>query len=268
MTDRLERIRNLESHPVLNLVYKVLGILAALVAVGGLVVGAILWISGGDAKTATPSPRASVSPGQTVTDPSSGVPTQPPFAAAAAAGDCLDLSNRTISCDISHPYEVYALGSTCGTSKLLSYLGGMEGTDVLSPAVHLTQRSFKAAPACVVGLPAPSTSSARNILDGEAGDVWRRCLIPDLGNREVPCSQPHTAEFIFSAKLKPGQSLDCGSKATAYLGDDISKHFDELSVVSANEGELSQCLIVVLGQNWLLHSVRHLEANAVPVGVR
>jgi hypothetical protein len=264
MADWLKKLQAIDSHPILNVGYKIVGILAALVVVGGVVVG-LAHVhksrSGQPSHTISTGAPSASSRRSDISRSSDAVPT---------VGTCLDSASRSVSCDVSHQSEVYSTGPACQVSALLAYLGGIADVDVLSPSIQPSSVRYGQTSLCVVRIPALVTipMSARDVLVGEAGDVWRRCLISDFANREVPCSQPHTDEFVFSGQLKAGEPLDCGARATQYLGSEFSNHSDTLTVVSATQGQLSQCLVQVLGDNWLTRSVRRLGQAAVPISPR
>jgi serine/threonine-protein kinase len=228
-------------------------VVALLLAVAAVVVGVVLSSGGnepGTGEATGSSPAATSDAGST--------PDMAPAGRTLAVGDCLDAGQATTACDGPHASEVYST-TACDDEQLLAYLGGRVGTDVLRSDLSRGETPVDGGTACTVGRPdAELDGPNEGVLDGDAGDVWRRCL--DTDSREVPCSDEHTAEVIF-VQAAATEPLNCTARASDYLETPFDRHSDDLEVIESG----STCLVAVRGNNVLTASLRDLRSTALPL---
>jgi hypothetical protein len=227
-----------------------LGLMAAVAAV---VIGVVLSSGGNEPGTgeATGTSPAATSDAATTTAGAAAGRT-------LAVGVCLGAGLATTACDGPHASEVYST-TACDDEQLLGYLGGRVGTDVLRSDLALGETPIDGGTACTVGRPDEELDAPNEgVLDGDEGDVWRRCL--DADSREVPCSDEHTAEVIF-VQADSAEPLNCTGRASDYLGTPFDRHSDDLEVVESG----AACLVAVRGNNVLTASVRDLRSTALPL---
>jgi hypothetical protein len=188
-----------------------------------------------------------------------------PPSGTISIGSCLAYGHA-VSCDAPHQSEVYSVNSACNMKDLVGYLGGTPDTDVLRSTIAPITVKLQGQTVCIVSIPsgAQTSGSVKQVLDTPGGDVWRRCLDNRYG-REVPCSDPHTDEFVFSGLLSPSESLDCTDRASRYLMATVAGLSTQLTVRDARQGTTLQCLVEVLGENVLNSSVRRIGTNALPI---
>lgn len=263
-TDEQKLVERILKNRHVRLVVLIAGLLAALSTITTFV----LTHRPEDAPSPTPSSSgaiaSAIATSASVTSASASATTS--AVSAWPVGGCLTAAHSPVSCDAPHVYEVIASKRSCRADDLISYLGGAAEMDILTPGIKLTDFSLAGWSYCLVTPPASlSSGTSRRILDGHRGDVWRRCLDSRFGNREVPCAEPHTAEFVFSGTLKATEHLDCAKRGSSYLGADLSLYTDDLEVETATQETASECLLAVRGANTLTSSLRRIGTNALPL---
>jgi len=249
-----------EKHSLFNLAVKLVALAVGITTMVGL----LLHFNHGSETTTTGGtspPRSSLSsvgPASTRSTSNPGI--------LPKVGSCLDANASLSACDASHRLEVYSLSLPCNEDSLLQYLGGNPGEDVLSTNLIKSISRIGGQQICVVQRPeGPTNGNAHLILDGPAGDTWRRCLDTRFGHREVSCAAPHTDEFVFLGSPPLGQAVDCTQKAVEYMAVSETADLSAVTIRSATEGKQSACLVEVLGNNLLTASVRRLGTNAFPI---
>ena len=186
-------------------------------------------------------------------------------------GACLSGSGIAVPCDAVHRFEVASeAGSPCMNSALISYLGGDPALDVIlvNAETHVVSPN---ASACVLSSVDnhDRTGSVKDVLTTPDGDQWRRCIDDRLQRKDVPCSVPHTGEYVgFSAGSAPNVAA-CEIAAEKYMATTMPQVSGQLDIsalrtVNVND-DLPRCLISVRGDNVLTSSLRRIGANALPL---
>jgi hypothetical protein len=196
-----------------------------------------------------------------------------PVSAAVQTGDCLDPSNRSVPCDAAHRYEVVAVPTAaCSSGDAIQYLGGHVARDVLlvPPAViSLPDRRR----ACVIEDPGKGfySGTAKGVLRTAASARWRRCADELVDDTTVPCSAPHTAEFVGIDGLT-ADGAACKRAAEAYMGVGIDEVSDRLAVAVVPTRNVAdgnpRCLVRVLGNAILTSTLRDVRAGTLPISAR
>ncbi|MDQ1739464.1 MAG: hypothetical protein QOE53_1116, partial [Pseudonocardiales bacterium] len=162
-------------------------------------------------------PKPAASPTTHVPQPTGG--TNPskelPVLGRSVVGDCLGPGMRIIACREAHAFEVIAKPTdTCDAAALVHYLSGAPDLDILITKPQRVSNG-PAAGFCSVQLPSGVSTvvTARDSLtQGREGDPWRRCTADLSVNDRVPCSVPHTGEYIGL----PADSTDCVKAFESY----------------------------------------------------
>lgn len=183
--------------------------------------------------------------------------TSPGSALRLEVGTCLDASSRPSACDRPHHGEVLP-GGTCDTATAVSYLGGVPGTDTLSPTLQTSSTPS----GCALHIDDPVERSLKDILSTSAGAPLRYCLDDD---RAINCGRPHKSEVVSSEPALSVKSLDCRAAAVHYLGIEATAWENDLTAASVDLGEARGCVVSVRGDNKLTTSLRRLGVSAMPV---
>jgi hypothetical protein len=186
--------------------------------------------------------------------------------AALAVGSCLTGDGAPVSCNAEHALQVVSPpGESCAQEDLVHFLRGVPGIDLLITSPEVLENATASSP-CIVALPegvSHAVSWKGRLPDDPMADSWRRCADRDSGDDRVPCSAPHSGEYI---GLGPNES-DCVSAFQRYAQIRFEDLAGQLSLSRVQLfGESSQsCLVSVLGANKLSKSIRNLRTGTLPL---
>jgi hypothetical protein len=200
--------------------------------------------------------------------PSPGLGASP---ASATIGACLDSRRAAVPCTSAHRYEVVAAPApTCAAADAIQYLGGHPARDMLL-AAPVTLSLPGQGTVCAIAGPNDETTyaTARGALGGEGSARWRRCLDERVADDAVPCSRPHTGEFIGANGVVAPDAAQCRAAAEVYMGLTLDRVSDRLAVAvvktqRVNDGR-PRCFIRVLGNDLLTDTLRAIGARALPI---
>lgn len=180
-------------------------------------------------------------------------------------GDCLDERLDVLDCSAVHAYEIVAL-ETCDDTAFIRYLGGDPAVDIVrAKGERLTLPTGRTV--CVARGPmtgVESVGSVAGVLGTADGDAWRACADARTGLTDVPCSQPHTAEYV----LLPSQSMSgvtCDDVAETYLGAPLDRFDGRLVVETDQRTDGIRCSVSTLGADLLGASIRGIGVSALPL---
>ena len=275
---KLSEPRFLADHPTLRLISVCIGILASGATLVVYAIVPLVGVLAGSSSlktSATPTASASLSPPATprivVTEsrPQGHVTSSSPATTfqRLAVGTCLDAKIRVTLCTETHRLEVVSLpGSQCTDEALVTFLGGTPMVDLLVVAPKLMRLSG-GGDYCVTG-PAPGIELAvawkgSLLAVGPMADAWRRCTSDADNDDRVPCSEPHTGEYM---GLRSGSS-DCVNAFDQYARTQYSQDSDFLSLerVQPSGTSVPACLAGILGHNLLTASLRNIRTSALPI---
>ena len=205
--------------------------------------------------------------------PGSSSSTGPPNTnASLAPGTCLTSSPAVVPCGATHVYEVARLaGSGCTVSAVLPYLGGDPNLDLTIATTRSIQIPGRPGSACVVTNPGGVglSGSASDVLLGDEGSAWRRCLDSRGQPKTVSCAALHSGEYVGVPPGTVPNLQQCEAAAANYLSTPIDRVSRDLKVSSLQSGdpgdEQPRCLISVRTTDLLQTSVRNLGSSTVPL---
>lgn len=200
-------------------------------------------------------------PTATTSSPSASVAAN--TAGAVAVADCLPAGlEKSVPCDVSHAYEVVSLGD-CTYDSFIRYLGGRPDVEIIRVQPR-TVSAGSTGRVCVVQDPAGAATftSVRNVLLRD-GSAWRRCADDRIKDENVPCSQEHTSEYVWTSHSQ--SPVDCEKAAEIYLGAPPSNFQGRLRVVTQNYSTGPVCLVATEGADLLTASLRNIGVSALPI---
>jgi len=178
---------------------------------------------------------------------------------------CFDQQSRATNCTGEHSIEVISEGDACTEDEVVSYLGGVPSVEILSASPATLDDG-----ACAVALPSGWTGSARGVLATSRGASLRVCSHEAEGKAQVPCSDPHTAEYVGSRSHSSDDPADeCMRAAEFYMdrnADEILRDFEVVGqwILQGQERTLS-CRVLVRADVVLEDTVRSIGPRALPV---
>jgi hypothetical protein len=247
-------------------------LLVALMPVAGA--AASIWAVTGGSRDPSPAGRASDPPVSTA-PPSvgDGDPNRRQRDDEAARrpvqGDCLADDGSLAPCTAVHRYELLGTpGEDCDADAALAHLGGRSDVDVLLVGPEQVALSG-GGQACALGDPEGQalTGPLADAFVRGTGARWRWCSDARSG-RDVPCSEPHTAEYVGTAAPAP-DLLGCQAAAEDYLEARFARVADRLTVtvVPAQPGsQRPTCSVNARGTQVLTDTLRGIGAEALPLG--
>lgn len=165
------------------------------------------------------------------------------------------IGDTQISCEAEHNTEVVDMGA-CTRDGLVKFMGGTPSLDVLRNA--LTVESTESG-CSIRGIEPRTKQSLSGILDGSAGDAYRKCWVKSTDS-EVACDEPHFAEQIYSGTV---ESVDCEQRFADYVGQGLERFAQQLEV-EANPGATTTCWVKTRVSNELIASLRNLKDRPLP----
>lgn len=144
--------------------------------------------------------------------------------------------------------------------EAIKYLGGSLGVDVLTRSVEVTDMDGH----CVLSDTSQEPSiSFSDALELDSGISLRECL-DGRSSQFVACSEEHTGEVVARVEADSAESLDCESRARAYMGQDLSKRYEELTVDEVTTDSARRCVVSLRADNrWMETSLRGLGSGAI-----
>lgn len=169
--------------------------------------------------------------------------------------DCRLDNGSGVDCQLAHRYEVYH--GTCDDEGLVSWLGGRPDIDIPRGAVRGLGDGQ-----CLADLKASVKGMAGNGFARENDSLLRRCFDGRTAS-VVPCSEPHTGEYVAADVDGIATDGDCAKAARSYLDVAIAQRSDELRVRAIKsppqDGARARCMIEVIGSQRLDRTVRNLR---------
>lgn len=260
------RAERFNKHPWWTLLVAVMTVAGAAASIWAATGGGAAQESppGGGPTGTTPAPSTSppAEPEPDTRDPGEEAPPR------LARGDCVTDEASPVPCTAVHRYELVAdPGEDCDVDAALAHLGGRPDVDVLLVGPQrLTLPGDREA--CVLGDPEGEVL-AGPIADAfvrGAGARWRWCGDARSG-RDVPCSEPHTDEYVGTPEPAPDLAA-CQAAAEAYLGARFARVADRLTVtVSPAPPDLQRptCSVSARGTQVLTDTLRGIGAKALPL---
>ncbi len=179
-----------------------------------------------------------------------------------SVGDCLDDRTRVVRCDAPHSREVISVREECNEITLVQYLGGTPRVDIVLPNAYELPPPQSA---CVVNVPdTNATRSVKDVLLSDDDDAWRICIDHRTDRTAIPCSDPHTGEWVLLAPPSDA-AVDCTTAAETYMGAPPQNFAGKLTVLVTRSANGPKCAISVLGRSLLTGSVRRLGTSSLPV---
>lgn len=248
--------RKLADHPLLVLA----GIFAS-------IAGLIVSLTGSPFTSASDSAgRDSQAPSPSTSTPAtsrSHPRTTPP------GDECLTAELAGAPCTSLHRYEIVTGGASCTREDLVRHLGGHPAREVLLVApktLNLRGRSV-----CVTVDPGGDTARpAAGVLASSDSARWRRCVDERVGLDNVPCSMPHTGEFVGAEGNAAPDGAACRAAAETYMELALDRVSDRLAVavIPARDvhDQAPRCLVRLLGEGSVLtDTLRRIGVNALPI---
>jgi hypothetical protein len=234
-----------------------------------LIVGgtrAVIHHLSGDDPSGRPSSSVSV---PAPTGPSTGgpqpQPSTPTAAGTTAAGGprCWTAARAVIDCRETHRFEEIPPASTCDQAAVIGYLGGLATLDVL-----IARAAAVPGGGCSVDPGRDLRGSAKDVLRSGTAAAWRRCF-DGTTHKNVPCSVPHTGEYLATGSLRRATDDECLLAAVTYLDQTPGNLSDDLAIhpleVKSGTPDSARCTIDARGNHQLTTSVRNLGPGRVPL---
>lgn len=184
------------------------------------------------------------------------------FGAPLRAGTCLAEGELIVPCSATHSMEVFE-SPECSLEAMREYMGA-SAIDVLGDYASVSVLVFQENPYCVVNVSPGIDLTLRSILLSAYGDRFRACADRRTG-QDLPCSEPHTTEVVFTGSPPAGSDLDCVERADQYLDRPVKDLVSYLKVI-ASPGAVSTCSVEIRGDNYLIASLRGIRESALPLG--
>ncbi|WP_133753983.1 hypothetical protein ACF3NT_05375 [Naumannella halotolerans] len=130
----------------------------------------------------------------------------------------------------------------CSIGSATEFLGGTAGIDVLVPEVQVETIGET----CVLTVPMEAVAgTAAGVLDTDQDAAWRACTNAHAGKLVVPCSEPHTGEFVGWDLSSGSTPLErCNTAAATYLGADPGPLDDRIRVTIEPDADTpTPCLL-------------------------